>query len=159
MQAASGLSEVFRTEFGRLVSALAVAFGAEAAADAVQEAFIAADRRWSRVGHYDDPAAWVRHVALNRLRNERRNARRRAEILTAVRPTSPVDLTDELIDLRAALCSLPRQQRASVCLYYLGGYTVDEVAAAMTIAPGTVKSHLSDARARLRLTLLEPDDA
>jgi DNA-directed RNA polymerase specialized sigma24 family protein len=53
---------------------------------------------------------------------------------------------------------LPRQQRASVCLYYLGGYTVEEVAAAMTIAAGTVKSHLSDARARLRLALLEPDD-
>jgi RNA polymerase sigma-70 factor (ECF subfamily) len=159
MPAASDLSEVFRSEFGRLVSALAVGFGTEAAADAVQEAFIAADRRWTRVGAYDDPAAWVRHVALNRLRNERRNARRRAEILSAVRAPSPNELTDELLDLRAALALLPRQQRASVCLHYLGGYTVDEVAAAMTIAPGTVKSHLSDARARLRLALLESDDA
>ncbi len=124
----------------------------------MQEAFIAADRRWSRVGAYDDPAAWVRHVALNRLRNER-NIRRRAEILTAVRVPTPTELTDELLDLRAALALLPRQQRASVCLHYLAGYTVDEVAAAMTIAPGTVKSHLSDARARLRLALLESDDA
>src|SRR5437660_640752 len=108
MQAASGLSEVFRTEFGRLVSALAVAYGAEAAGDAVQEAFIAADRRWGRVGDYGDPAAWVRRVALNRLRNEWRNARRRAEILTAIRPVSPTDLTDELLDLRAALTALPK---------------------------------------------------
>jgi RNA polymerase sigma-70 factor (ECF subfamily) len=158
MQVASDLGEVFRVEFGRLVGALAVAFGAEAAADAVQEAFIAADRRWSRVGKYEDPAAWVRHVALNRLRNERRNARRRVEILTAVRPAKITDLTDELIDLRAALLALPRQQRSSVCLHYLGGYTIDEVAAAMSIAPGTVKSHLSDARARLRLSLLGADD-
>jgi RNA polymerase sigma-70 factor (ECF subfamily) len=159
MQVASDLSEVFRLEFGRLVGALAVAFGAEAAADAVQEAFIAADRRWGRVGRYEDPAAWVRHVALNRLRNERRNARRRVEILTAVQPARSTNLTEELIDLRSALAVLPRQQRASVCLHYLGGYTIDEVAAAMSIAPGTVKSHLSDARSRLRLLLLEPDDA
>ena len=144
---------------GRLVSALAVAFGAEAAADAVQEAFIAADRRWSRVGQYEDPAGWVRRVALNRLRNERRNARRRAEILAALQPATSVTATDDLLDLHAALLALPRQQRASVCLHYLGGYTVDEVAAAMSIAPGTVKSHLFDARARLRLALLESDDA
>jgi RNA polymerase sigma-70 factor (ECF subfamily) len=159
MQVASDLTEVFRLEFGRLVGALAVAFGAEAAADAVQEAFIAANRRWARVGRYEDPAAWVRHVALNRLRNERRNTRRRVEILNAVQPVESTSLTEELIDLRSALAVLPRQQRASVCLHYLGGYTIDEVAAAMSIAPGTVKSHLSDARARLRLLLLEPDDA
>lgn len=158
MEAASGLGEVFRVEFARLVGALSVAFGAEAAADAVQEAFIAADRRWGRVGRYEDPAAWVRHVALNRLRNERRNATRRVEILTAVRPARSADMIDELIDLRAALAALPRQQRASVCLHYLGGYTVDEVAAALSIAPGTVKSHLFDARGRLRLALLESDD-
>jgi len=153
------LSDLFRAEFGRLVSALAVAFGVEAATDAVQEAFIAADRRWGRVGRYDDPAGWLRRVALNRLRNERRNERRRLEILAAVRPPHETLPTEELLDLRAALSALPRQQRATVCLHYLGGYSIDEVAAAMRLSPGTVKSHLFDARARLRLVLAEHDDA
>jgi len=44
------------------VRSLAVAFDPEAAADAVQEAFIAADRQWERLASYDDAAAWVRRV-------------------------------------------------------------------------------------------------
>ena len=76
MAAGSSLEQLFRREFPRLTRALAVAFGdAEAAADAVQEAFIAADRRWDSLGGYDDPSAWVRRVATNRMINQRRNHR------------------------------------------------------------------------------------
>jgi hypothetical protein len=48
---------------------LGVAFGVEEGADVVQEAFIAAERRWGRVRGSEDPAGWVRRVALNRLLN------------------------------------------------------------------------------------------
>ena len=149
-----GVEELFDREYARLVRALAVAFDAESAADAVQDAFIVADRRWARVGRLDDPAGWVRHVALNRLRNGRRNTRRRREILATVRPVVDDDLTDELLDLRRAIESLPERMRLAVCLYHLAGLRVDEVAAAMAVSPGTVKSTLHDGRTRLR-TLLE----
>lgn len=43
------IDELFVQHFARLVRSLSVAFDAESAADAVQEAFIAADRRWSTV--------------------------------------------------------------------------------------------------------------
>jgi RNA polymerase sigma-70 factor (ECF subfamily) len=46
-----------------------------------------------------------------------------------------------------------RQRQAVDCLYF-AGLTVAETAAVMGCAEGTVKSTLSDARARLR-TLLE----
>ncbi|MDZ7674175.1 MAG: hypothetical protein U5K30_03780 [Acidimicrobiales bacterium] len=55
---------LFEQWYAPLVRALAVAFDdAEGAADAVQEAFIEADRRWKKVGRYDEPAAWIRRVA------------------------------------------------------------------------------------------------
>jgi RNA polymerase sigma-70 factor (ECF subfamily) len=153
MEVMTGVDEVFAREYGRLVRSLAVAYDAESASDAVQEAFIEADRRWRRVGKYDDPAGWVRRVALNRLRNGRRNRIRRAEILATIRSVPAEDLTDDLLDLRRSIDELPERLRVPVCLHYLGGFTVDEVAGALNIAPGTVKSHLHDARHRLRAAL------
>jgi RNA polymerase sigma-70 factor (ECF subfamily) len=144
------VDDLFRAEFPRLVRALAVVDGPEAAADAVQEAFIQADRRWRRVQTMDDPAGWVRRVALNRLLNGRRTNRRRAELLASVRPVVDDELDPLDLDLLSAVGALPRQQRLAVCLHYLGGYPVADVAADLGIAAGTVKSHLFDARRTLR---------
>ena len=149
------IATLFRREFPRLVRSLSVAFGPEPAADAVQEAFIAADRRWGQIATYSDPAGWLRRVALNRLLNERRLQRRRTEILAGVRPHAAVELSVDALDLADAVKQLPTQQRVAVCLRYLGDYTIDEVAAAMELAPGTVKAHLHAARASLKLTLTE----
>ena len=156
MEDVGTVDELFDRHFGPIVRALAVAFDdAEGAADAVQEAFIEADRRWRVVGTYDEPAAWVRRVAINRLRNSRRNRRRRAEIVAAIRPPSPEDLTDALLDLRAALAALPEKMRLAVCLHHIAGVPVDEVATTLEVTPGTVKSNLHDARLRLRADLEE----
>ena len=153
MEVVGDVGELFDREFPRLVRALGVAFDPESAADAVQEAFIEADRRWRRVSTYEDPAGWVRRVAVNRLLNGRRNHRRRAEILATVVPVAPDDLTDDLLDLRRAVDALPERMRLAVCLHHLAGLTVDEVAALLEVAPGTVKSNLHDARLKLRAQL------
>lgn len=153
------VDDLFRQEFSRLVRVLAVVDGPEAAADAVQEAFIAADRRWRTVRRMDDPAGWVRRVAVNRLLNGRRDRRRRTELLAAIRPVEVEDLSPMDLDLLEAIRALPTQQRLVVCLHHLGGFRVDEVAADLDIASGTVKSHLHDARRSLRRTLEVADDA
>lgn len=57
------------------------------------------------------------------------------------------------MDLRAALSSLGRQERAAVVLRYFEDLTVPEVAAAMGLAEGTVKRYLSNATARLQQRL------
>ncbi len=155
MESVDDLEELFLRESERLVRSLGVAFGAEAAADAVQDAFIEADRRWKTVSKYRDPGAWVRRVAINRLRSGGRSRRRRAEILAAVRPVAASDLNAELIDLRDAVAGLPEQQRLSICLHYLAGLPIAEVAAALDVAEGTVKSNLHDARSNLRFELRE----
>jgi RNA polymerase sigma-70 factor (ECF subfamily) len=56
------------------------------------------------------------------------------------------------VDLRQALLALPRAC-AAVVLHYLGDLGVADVAVAMDVSPGTVKSTLHDARAALRLVL------
>jgi RNA polymerase sigma-70 factor (ECF subfamily) len=48
-----------------------------------------------------------------------------------------------------AVSELPMAQRSAVVLYYREDLTVDEVAAAMGVSPGTVKTHLVRARSRI----------
>lgn len=152
------VSTLFDAEYGRLVRSLGVAFDPVDAADAVQEAFIQADRRWADVSLLDDPAGWVRRVAVHRLLNGQRNGRRRREILATIRPVSDTDLAADLLDLRRAIAALPDRMRATVCLHYLADLPVDQVATVLEVGAGTVKSNLHDARARLR-SLMEVTDA
>lgn len=143
------LEELFRSEYSSLVRALTLACGnPEDAADAVQDAFVQAERHWRRISAYEQPAAWLRRTAVNRLANRRRGDRRReaflARTVAGTAEQRPVD-----IDLRAAVESLPDGQRMAVGLHYLADLPVAQVAEAMGISPGTVKSQLYDARAAL----------
>ena len=150
--------EVFGAEYPRLVQALSVADDAAHADDAVQEAFVAAQRRWSYVARLDDPVGWIRRAALNRRSTARRTRRRRAEILARVRPPDPAGLDPLDLDLLDAIRALPPRQRRALCLHHLGGYTVAEIARMLGVAEGTVKSNLHDARSALRRLMEVPDD-
>ncbi len=152
------VAALFRAHYARLVRTLAVICGdADLAADAVQEAFVRAHGRWRSIQHYDDPVGWIRHVALNLVRDDRRRATRRRRALerlavvtaTATPPPAEPDGIGALLD------SLPRQQRIAAALFYVDGLSIAEIASAMEIAPGSVKSHLHDARRSLRRTVGE----
>ncbi len=155
MERIAGIEDLFEQEYARLVRSLGTAFGAETAADAVQEAFIQADRRWRRVSEYDDPAGWVRRVAVNRLLSGRRTQRRRTEILSTVVIAPAEDRIDAHLDLRRAVAELPERMRAAICLHYVADLSVAEVAVALGVSPGTVKSNLHDARQQLRRRMEE----
>jgi RNA polymerase sigma-70 factor (ECF subfamily) len=150
--------DLFRATFEPMVRSLAFACGdREVAADAVQDAFTRAYTRWRRISQYDDPAGWVRHVALNRLRDHFRKSERgrRAverlggQLTTAQAAPEPVEPSD----LLARVASLPRQQRIAVSLFYVEQLSVLEVATAMGLTEGAVKYHLHAGRDRLRATL------
>ena len=158
MASVGSFDQVFSAEYPRLVQALSVADDAANAEDAVQEAFVAAHRRWASVAQLDDPVGWVRRVALNRLSTARRTRQRRAQILARVRPPDPARLDPLDLDLLEAIRALPPRQRRSLCLHHLGGYTVAEVASMLGVADGTVKSNLHDARSALRRLMEVPDD-
>jgi RNA polymerase sigma-70 factor (ECF subfamily) len=148
---------LFRATFEPMVCSLAFACGdREVAADAVQDAFTRAYVRWRRISQYEDPAGWVRHVALNRLKDHFRKAergRRAVERLGGYAAT--VAAPEEPSDLLASVEELPRQQRIAVSLFYVEQLSVLEVATAMGLSEGAVKYHLHAGREHLR-TSLEP---
>ncbi|WP_197683272.1 RNA polymerase sigma factor [Jiangella alkaliphila] len=71
--------------------------------------------------------------------------------LLAARPdvAGPEGVVVEGADLRSALATLSPRQRACVVLHYYEDLSVAQVADVLGCAPGAVKRHLSDARARL----------
>lgn len=123
------------------------------AQDAVQEAFSRAWARWGRVSTYDNPAAWVRHVALNvarsrwrRLRAARAHARyHREEVTEGPGP--------DRVALARALATLPEKHRRAMVLFYVADLGVNEIAAQEGVPAGTVKSWLYRGRAALAAQL------
>ncbi len=146
-----GLESLFRREFAPMVRALTLVAGdPETAADAVQDAFVQAHRHWPRVSRLDNPAAWVKHAATNRVRNQRRGQSRMVAALPRLVRSDggPVEPT-ERVDVVPALAALPEQQRAAVALYYLLDQPTSAVADTLGVTEATVRSHLRNARRRL----------
>jgi RNA polymerase sigma-70 factor (sigma-E family) len=138
---------------------LAVALGDPVRAeDMTQEAFARAMTRWPSVSAMERPIAWVYVVALNQARHDFRRDDRPA----AKAPATPIpDMAGAVVttlSLETALASLAPRQRAVVVLRYLADLSVAEVAEAMGCAPGTVKSALHTALARLRVEMKEEDE-
>ncbi len=144
---------IFRAHYDRLVRSLGVAVGdMELAADCVQEAFVRAYTRWNRISRYDDPVGWVRHVAMNRMRDEFRRDQRKERALSqlAAEPESIGDAPREPDTLVDTIAVLPPQQRRALALFYGEDLTVAEVARAMELSDGAVKYHLHAGREALK---------
>lgn len=117
------------------------------AEDVAVEALARTHARWSRVSPLPWRDAWVLKVAS---REALRHVRRRPPM------TGPRYDTDEADDvvlraaLLAALVRLPRRQREAIVLRYLCDLPEADVAAALGLSAGTVKTHLHRALATLR---------
>ena len=131
----------------------------ELAEDSVQEAFARLLINWKRISNYDDPATWVRRVALNLAQDHRRFLLRRARLLVRLgrKPEAVTYSVEGDPRLWRAVRDLPSRQRTALALFYLADLKVAEVAATMEVSEGTVKSYLDRARETLR-TKLETDD-
>lgn len=144
--------------YGKIMSTIQVIVGNRASAeDLAQEAFARAYLSWSKLWPDGNPGGWVYRVATNLALSWRRRAGR--ELRAVQRLGRRTDLTvaapDVYPELHAAIAKLPARQRAAVALHYVLGLSMDEAAAAMKCAPGTVKSLLFSARERLRTELDE----
>lgn len=151
--APADFDETFRAHYLPMVRALTVACGdREVAADAVQDAFTRAYVRWRRIARYDDPPGWVRHVALNRIRDHyRKSARgRRAVDRLAGTTDHVVPGPEPTEDLGPLLAALPQQQRTAIALFYVEQCSVREIAHAMDLSEGAVKYHLHAGRNALK---------
>ncbi|MCI0635138.1 MAG: RNA polymerase sigma factor [Actinobacteria bacterium] len=153
------LREFLHTTYPRLVAAVALVCGSRPAAeDAVQEALLRAWQRSEQGEEIESLNAWVTTVALNQARSGLRRvlAERRARSRLGHEAATGTQ-TGERIDVERALSTLPRRQREAVVLRYYLQLDTREVAAALRVNEGTVKSTLFRARAALAELLDIPE--
>jgi RNA polymerase sigma-70 factor (ECF subfamily) len=151
-----------QTSYPRVVVAVAFLTGSVAAAeDAVQEALVRAWVKAEKGEAIDSLPAWVTTVAMNLSRKAWRRAlaeRQAKERLPPADGSSGIEV-EEAIDVRAALARLPRRQRETAVLRYVLEMDTREVAGVLGVDEGTVKSHLSRARAALARALAAEEDS
>jgi len=125
------------------------------AQDCVQEAYARAWQRWSKVGTYDVPAAWVRQVACRLAVSQFRRAKVGRGLLPPTDVVPPLDATR--VALVAALRQLPEAQRLAIVLHHVADLSVEQVALETGAPVGTVKARLSRGRAALALLLSDSE--
>jgi RNA polymerase sigma-70 factor (ECF subfamily) len=137
----------------RPVVALAFSLtGSRAAAeDVAQDAFAAAFGRWSTVGGYDEPGAWVRRVAVNSAvsRHRKLASEGRALLRVAGRRDDPAALEPADDEFWRSVRSLPTRQAQVVALHYLEDRSVEDIADLLGVAEATVRVHLHRGRQEL----------
>lgn len=131
---------------------------AEAARDAVAEAFSRAYERWSRVRSMRSPTGWVYQVALNELRRRmrRRNLESRLVRRNRIDTVRPAEVDPELW---AAVAALPLRQREAIVLRYVADLTEADVSTALGISEGAASAALVAARRRLADQLTPREEA
>jgi RNA polymerase sigma factor (sigma-70 family) len=121
--------------------------------DVVAIAFMEAWRRRASIRFVDGSMlAWLLVTATNVAHNLTRSARRHRALLERLPPGSSVaDHADDFGDGDAvgALRGLSLADQRVVTLCILHGLSVNEAAAVLDVPPGTIKSRLSRAKARL----------
>ena len=144
----SEFDEFFDSLFPRAQAlALRILGNRGAAEDVAAEALTRAYTRWPRLRTLSYRDGWVLKVASNLAIDA---IRRRPATSTIADEPSPEDLGTLRVALAAALHSLPDRQRAVIALRYLSDLSEAEVADALGMAVGTVKSHTHRGLANLR---------
>lgn len=122
------------------------------AEDVAQATLARAYVAWRRVRRADDPDAYLRRILVNT--SNRRFRRRRVTEHAGDLPETAVDGPADQVHARAALLAalkqLPPRQRAAVVLRYWEDLTDAQIGAILGCSPGTVRSQLSRALAKLR---------
>lgn len=158
-------SVIFDRHFTVIHRYLSRRVGSTVADDLAGEVFrIAFERRESFDTYYDSARPWLYGIATHLVHRERRSEQRRLRALQRFASRAAVPAADDAFDLanervdavaaaRSAACALtrlPDADRDALLLFAVEGLTYDEVAAALGIPIGTVRSRISRARLRLR---------
>jgi RNA polymerase sigma-70 factor (ECF subfamily) len=136
---------------------------ADEAKDIAQDSFLRAYRRLGEF-HPDRPfGRWLFVIARNASLDAIRRRRRAATLLvtsenagTEPGPEEVALRNEEALRVHVALDALPARYREVLELYYLSGLRYREIALALEIPIGTVKTYISRAKQRLRVELEAP---
>jgi RNA polymerase sigma-70 factor (sigma-E family) len=130
----------------------------QTAEEVVQDAFIAMHDGWDRLRDTEKALAYMRQAVVNRSRSVLRHRM----VVEKNQPKPPPDMPSaehgamtllERSAVIAALRDLPERQREAIVLRYYADLSEAEIAAAMRISRGAVKSHTSRGMAALRAAL------
>jgi RNA polymerase sigma-70 factor, ECF subfamily len=135
----------------------------QAAGELAQDVLVRAYQRLDTFDVTRPMKPWLATIAYRLVqeqgRQQSREAGRRQTAADLMEPRTEPDPADRLSKeeesaiLWRAVHSLPLAQRTAVVLYYRENMAVADVARAMGISPGSVKTHLFRARAQIQLAL------
>ncbi len=128
------------------------------AEEVVQDAFVDMHRGWHRLEDTDKALAYLRQAVVNKSRSVLRHRIVVEKNLQNAPPDMPSAEHGALAMLErdavvAALRNLPERQREAIVLRYYADLSEAEIAAAMGISRGAVKSHTARGMAALRAAL------
>src|ERR1700735_714289 len=131
------------------------------AEEVVQDSFVAMHGGWRRLRDNEKALSYLRQSVVNRSRSVLRH--RGVGDRNAPKPPPDMPSAEQgaitLLERSAvvtALRTLPTRQREALVLRFYGDLSEEQVAAAMQISQGAVKSHKARGKAALR-SLLEPE--
>jgi RNA polymerase sigma-70 factor (sigma-E family) len=159
------VTELYSLHYRRLVRLAALLVrDAATAEDVVQDSFVAVHDGWQRLRDTDSALAYLRQAVVNRSRSVLRHRAVAEKHPEKPSPDMPSAEHGALVRLErsaviAALRGLPGRQREAIVLRYYADFSEAEVAAAMGISRGAVKSHTARAMAALRAGLEQQDRA
>jgi RNA polymerase sigma-70 factor, ECF subfamily len=159
-QAAPGLEQVFRDEWGRVLAGLIGFLGDfDLAEEAAQEAFAIAAEHWPREEAPENPRAWLmttaRNRAIDRIRRERTLAEK-TRLLEVPEATEDemdeTEIPDERLELIFTCChpALALDAQVALTLRTLGGLRVEEIARAFLVPEETMKKRLARAKRKIK---------
>ncbi len=129
----------------------------EAARDLTQESFLRAYKAIDKFRGESSHYTWLYKIALNRCRTYlKKKGRERNVSLDELEDAGwdlaedPPDNMLEIITVRKALASLPAEHREILLLFYFDELKYEEIAEALDIPMGTVKSRLARAKSALK---------
>jgi RNA polymerase sigma-70 factor (ECF subfamily) len=156
-----GFSRVFAGNYGALHRYVHRRLGPDLADEIAAETFATAYANWSRFDRSRPVRPWLYGIAANLLRHHYRAEERklRAYARTGVDPFTDgpdeaavprLDAQRQQRSLAAALAALRAPEREVLLLHAWAELSDEEVAAALSLPRGTVKSRLSRAREHVR---------
>jgi len=163
LDADSAVEQLYAAHWGSLVRlSVLLVRDVGTAEEVVQDAFVAMHGRWSRLREPDKALAYLRQAVVNRSRS---TLRHRAVVARHARHEDRIAATDgagaDDASLAAArrdavleaMRQLPTRQREVIALRYYLDLSEAEIADALGISTGAVKSHASRGAAALRAHL------
>ena len=153
------VTEIYTAHYNQLVRlAVMLVHDVQTAEEVVQDSFEAMHLAWRRLRETEKALSYLRQAIVNKSRSVLRH--RKVVELHAPKPAPDEQSAEHaaltLIERSAvtsALRSLPERQREAVVLRYYGDFSEADIAKAMGISRGAVKSHTARAMASLKSTL------